>query len=88
MIIGISFTAYYIIACLFFKMEPWTFGIFQKGINPQGIGVVGMLMNFALTLILAPFFQAAGKKAQDMVDSVREPEGVGPAIEIEAAPEH
>ena len=88
MIVGISFTAYYIIACIFFKMEPWTFGIFQQGINPQGIGVVGMLLNFVITLILALFFQAPGKKAQDMVDSVREPEGVGPAIEIETAPEH
>ncbi len=88
MVVGISFTAYYIIACIFFKMEPWTFGIFQQGINPQGIGVVGMLLNFVMTLILTPFFQAPGKKVQDMVDSVREPEGIGPAIEIETAPEH
>ncbi len=69
-------------------MEPWTFGIFQKGINPQGIGTVGMVLNFITTLILTPFFQAPGKKSQDMVDSVREPEGVGPAIEIETTPEH
>jgi cation/acetate symporter len=69
-------------------MEPWTFGIFQKGINPQGIGVAGMLLNFAVTLILSPLFHAPGRKAQDMVDSVREPEGIGPAIEIETAPEH
>ncbi|MHC4183128.1 MAG: sodium:solute symporter family protein [Planctomycetota bacterium] len=88
MIVGISFTAYYIIACVFFKMEPWTFGIFQKGINPQGVGTVGMLLNFIVTLMLTPLFPAPGKKTQDMVDSVREPEGVGPAIEIETAPEH
>jgi len=88
MLAGIIFTAYYIITCVFFKMEPWTFGIFQKGINPQGIGTVGMLLNFIITLILTPFFQAPDKKAQNMVDSVREPEGVGPAIEIETAPEH
>ena len=62
MIVGISFTAYYIIACIFFKMEPWTFGIFQQGINPQGIGVVGMLLNFVMTLTLALFFKSQAKK--------------------------
>ncbi len=88
MVTGIIFTAYYIITCVFFGMEPWTFGIFEKGINPQGIGTVGMVLNFIITLILMPFFRAPDKKTQNMVDSVREPEGVGPAIEIETAPEH
>ncbi len=88
MLVGIIFTAYYIITCVFFGMEPWTFGIFEKGINPQGIGTVGMLLNFIITLILMPFFRAMDKKTQNMVDSVREPEGVGPAIEIETVPEH
>lgn len=88
MLTGIIFTAYYIITCVFFGMEPWTFGLFESGINPQGIGTVGMLLNFIVTLILVPFFRSPDKKVQDMVDSVREPEGVGPAVEIETAPEH
>ncbi|MCP4002264.1 MAG: cation acetate symporter, partial [Gammaproteobacteria bacterium] len=88
MLAGIIFTAYYIITCVFFGMEPWTFGLFESGINPQGIGTIGMLLNFIVTLILMPFFRTPDKKVQDMVDSVREPEGVGPAIEIETAPEH
>ncbi len=88
MIAGIGFTAYYIIACVFFKMTPWTFGIFARGISPQGIGTVGMLLNFAVTLALTPMFRPPSKQTRDMVDSVREPEGVGPAVNIEAAPEH
>ena len=28
------------------------------------------------------------QSVQDLIDSIREPEGVGPAVEIEAAPEH
>ncbi len=88
MLAGIIFTAYYIITCVFFGMEPWTFGLFESGINPQGIGTIGMLLNFIVTLILMPFFRTPDKKVQGMVDSVREPEGVGPAIEIETAPEH
>ncbi len=88
MIAGITFTAYYIIGCVFFKMEPWTFGMFQKGIDPQGIGTVGMVLNFTITLLLTPLFSKPGKNAVAMVDSVREPEGVGPAIDIEEAAEH
>ncbi|MDP6923409.1 MAG: hypothetical protein R2568_06510 [Candidatus Scalindua sp.] len=88
MLAGIIFTAYYIITCVFFGMEPWTFGIFESGINPQGIGAVGMLLNFIVTLILMSFFRAPDKKAQDMIDSVREPEGVGPAIKLETLYDH
>jgi cation/acetate symporter len=85
---GIGFTAWYIIACVFFGMAPWTFGIFPSGINPQGIGVIGMFLNLAVTLGLTPLFPAPSAKVQEMVDSVREPEDAGAAVEIETAPEH
>jgi cation/acetate symporter len=88
MVIGIGFTAFYSIGCVFFKMEPWTFGIFEKGIYPQGIGALGMLLNMGVTLALTPFCPGPSESAADMVDSVREPEAAGPAIYIETAPEH
>jgi cation/acetate symporter len=89
MIAGILFTAFYIVACVFFKMPPWTFfGLFENGINPQGIGVFGMLLNFAVALGLTPFFPRPRQAVLDMIDAVREPEGAGGAVEIEAAPEH
>jgi len=88
MIAGIGFTAWYIIACVFFEMAPWTFGIFPTGINPQGIGVFGMALNLAVTLGLTPFCAAPSAKIREMVDSVREPEDAGAAVEIETAPEH
>ena len=69
-------------------MAPWTFGILEYGLNPQGIGVIGMLLNFAVTLTLTPLFAAPSKDAQAMVDSVREPEGYGPATRIEQAVDH
>lgn len=87
MFAGLSFTAFYIIACVFFGMQPWTFGVFESGINPQGIGAVGMLLNFLLTLALTPFFPEPSQKIRDMIDSVREPEGAGPPVDIEAAME-
>lgn len=47
-----------------------------------------MLLNFAVTLALTPLFPKPTEQIQDMIDSVREPEGVGPAVEIETAPQH
>ncbi|MFV0336809.1 MAG: sodium:solute symporter family protein [Chthoniobacterales bacterium] len=76
MVCGISFTAYYIISCVFFSMAPWDFfGLFENGINPQGIGVFGMLLNLAVVLVLTPFFPPPRKEILEMIDSVREPEG-------------
>ena len=87
MITGIGFTAFYIIASVYAGMEPWTFGIFERGISPQGIGTIGMLLNFAVTLSLTPLFRAPSAASQRMVDIVREPEGAGPAVAIEQAPQ-
>lgn len=83
MIVGIGFTAFYIIGNRFAGMSAWCFGI-----GPQGIGTVGMLINFIVTIALTPLFPAPGPEVQEMVERIREPEGVGPAVEIETAPIH
>jgi cation/acetate symporter len=88
MIAGIGFTSFYIIACVYGGMAPWTFGILETGIDPKGIGTVGMLLNFVVTLALTPMFARPGEPTQQMVESIREPEGAGRAIEIETAAEH
>ncbi len=88
MIAGFGFTAFYVIGSVYFGMPPWTFGILEQGLNPQGIGVVGMVLNFAVALGLARFFPAPSRAAQAMVDSVREPEGYGPAARVGHALEH
>ena len=85
MIVGIGFTAFYIISCVFFGMAPWNFGIFDSGINPQGIGTIGMILNFTVTMALSFMYPAPEKEVQDMIDSVREPEGICPAVDIEPA---
>ncbi len=83
MIAGIGFTAAYILGSVYLGMPHWCFGI-----GPQGIGSVGMLLNFAVTLALTPLFPAPSEEVQRMVDAIREPEGVGPAVRIEAAIDH
>tara|TARA_B100000029_G_scaffold451213_1_gene475626 strand:- start:28660 stop:30513 length:1854 start_codon:yes stop_codon:yes gene_type:complete len=88
MIAGISFTAYYIIACVFFDMETWKFGVFSNGISPQGIGTIGMLINFAVTLGLTFFFSKPGPNVEAMIDSVRQPESQKSLKITQAAPQN
>lgn len=88
MIAGIGLTGYYIVACVFQGMSPWTFGVFDNGVSPQGVGAIGMLLNFCVALALAPLFPGPSLEVQAMVDAVREPEGEGPALEMEAAVDH
>ncbi|MEQ9461839.1 MAG: sodium:solute symporter family protein [Phycisphaeraceae bacterium] len=100
MVTGIGFTAFYIFcnkAHVIVGPEladamlgadsvlrtPWLLGI-----NPQGIGVVGMAINFVVTLALTPLTPAPDEATRELVASLREPEGVGPAVQIEAAQDH
>ncbi|MFP4542585.1 MAG: sodium:solute symporter family transporter, partial [Opitutales bacterium] len=88
MICGLGFTAYYVLATVFFGMERWTLGLTPHGISPQGVGAIGMVLNFAVTLALTPFFPAPSETVQELIDRVREPEHAGAAVEIDDAPEH
>jgi cation/acetate symporter len=83
MLTGIGFTASYILGTVYFGWTKWCFGI-----GPQGIGVVGMVLNFGVALLLTPLCPGPSANAQAMVDRIREPEGAGPGVDIEAAPEH
>ncbi|HIF64104.1 MAG TPA: cation acetate symporter [Deltaproteobacteria bacterium] len=80
MVVGIGFTAAYIIGNRFFGMPAWCFGI-----SAQAIGSVGMLLNFAVALLLVPFCKPPGPTVQQLIDRIREPEGSGPAVDIETA---
>lgn len=88
MVVGLLATFAYILATVFLGMKPWTFGLPTTGVNPQGIGLIGMVLNFATTLALTPFFPAPSAKTTALIDTVREPEGSSPAVAIEDAPEH
>lgn len=102
MLVGIGFTAFYIVTqkadVILLNPEvarallgepgqglrtPWCFGI-----DAQGIGTIGMLLNFAVTLGLTGLCKPPSAKVRAMVDSVREPEGESPAVAIETAPGH
>ena len=68
MVVGMGFTAAYIVGTVYGGMDRWCFGI-----GPQGIGTVGMALNFAVALGLTPLCRPAPASARAMVDAMREP---------------
>jgi cation/acetate symporter len=73
---GIIFTAYYIIHVNFYKAAPWCLGI-----SAEGIGTVGMLLNFILIYIVSLVTSPPPQHVQDMVESVRYPRGAAAATD-------
>jgi cation/acetate symporter len=79
MVTGITFTAAYIIYFKFVspemnKTENWLFGI-----SPEGIGTIGMLINFAVAYGVFKMTDEAPQEIQDLVESIRFPKGAGEA---------
>ena len=78
MIAGIIFTLSYIIYFQFLGGSP---DQYLLGISPEGIGFVGMLINFAVTGIVTVFTPPPPQEVQDMVADIRLPHGAGEAID-------
>jgi len=73
MIVGIVFTAAYIIYFKFINPTANTPDNWWFGISPEGIGTLGMILNFAVSITLCRFFPAPPEKVQRMVDEIRIP---------------
>ena len=75
MIIGIVFTASYIIH---FKPQLGGSGIpedFWFGISPEGIGTLGMLINFIISIIVSRLTPAPPGNVIELTQSIRTPRG-------------
>ncbi len=70
MVVGLVFTASYIIGTSYFGMPRWFLGV-----SPEGIGTVGMLLNFVITYFVSRMTPEPPKEVQDLVESVRIPRG-------------
>jgi len=82
MITGILFTASYIVYFKFVNpaadsAEHWWFGV-----SPEGIGAVGMLLNFAVAIAVSRFTAPPPGSIVALVDRIRIPRGSGDAHEI------
>ncbi len=79
MIAGIVFTTTYI---WYFKPQlggPGTAEGYWFGISPEGIGTLGMLVNFIVSITICYLYPAPPKEVQDMTEAIRYPKGAGEA---------
>ena len=72
MLVGIIFTASYII---YFKFMGGTPDQFWFGISPEGIGALGMLLNFAVAIVVGRFTPPPPQEVQELVEHIRVPAG-------------
>ena len=82
MIVGITFTAGYIIFFKFIRPElnvpaHWLFGI-----SPEGIGTLGMLLNFLVSIPVSLLTAPPPSEVQELVDNIRSPQDAGPPHEL------
>ncbi len=77
MIAGIGFTSGYIVYFQFLtdSKDYWF------GISPEGIGFVGMLLNFSVAFVVSHLTPPPPQEVQDMVENIRIPKGAGQASE-------
>jgi cation/acetate symporter len=84
MITGITFTALYIVWFKFMHPELNTADHWWFGVSPEGIGAVGMALNFAVTVAVSRMTPEPPRRVREMVDLVRVPRGAGEAPGVEA----
>jgi len=78
MISGISFTLGYII---YFQFLGGNSADYLLGISPEGIGTLGMLINFAVSFTVNIFSPAPPLEVQQMVEEIHIPSGAGGSVD-------
>jgi cation/acetate symporter len=84
MILGIGFTAAYIIYFKFIHPEFNNVEHWWWGISPEGIGTLGMLVNFIAAWLVCRFTPKPPKDVVEMVERIRVPRGAGKSHELSA----
>ncbi|WP_019507865.1 sodium:solute symporter family protein [Pleurocapsa sp. PCC 7319] len=75
MVVGLAFTTFYIIGVKFYGMSTWFLGI-----SPEGIGTLGMVINFIVTYTVSRLTPPPPLAVQEMVEHLRSPELDGPPL--------
>ncbi len=80
MVAGLSITLFYMMR---YKLGwiggPTTPADWWWGISPEGFGTAGMLVNFAVAIVVSRFTPAPPAHVQQMVETIRFPRGAGNA---------
>ena len=75
MVTGLSFTFLYIGWFKLWSPESNVAANWLFGISPEGIGVIGMLLNFAVAIVVAKYTSAPPREIAWLVDKIRVPRG-------------
>ncbi|MBD2046466.1 cation acetate symporter [Coleofasciculus sp. FACHB-64] len=70
MLVGLIFTISYIAGVKFYGMPPWFFGV-----SAEGIGTLGMAINFVVTWVVSRLTPPPPLEIQEMVEELRTPGG-------------
>lgn len=73
MVVGILFTAAYIVYFTFLFPEYNSPDYWWFGISPEGIGTLGMILNLIVALVVVRFTKSPPKEIQDLVENIRIP---------------
>jgi len=82
MVTGLLFTAAYISYFKFVNPESSQPEAWWLGISPEGIGTLGMLINFAVSILVSLFTPPPPDSIRQLVEDIRIPQGAAPASEI------
>ena len=75
MVVGIVFTAAYIIYFKFISPESNSAEHWLWGISPEGIGTIGMLLNAGVSVVVSRFTPAPPESIQELIEDIRVPRG-------------
>ncbi|EAZ82180.1 sodium:solute symporter family protein [Algoriphagus machipongonensis] len=81
MLSGLIFTLAYIIYFKFISPEFNTSDHWWFGVSPEGIGSIGMLINFVVCVLVSRVTPAPPQDVQDMIQEIRIPRGAGKAVD-------
>ena len=73
MIVGITFTAIYIIFFKFIRPDLNVPNNWLLGISPEGIGTVGMMLNFIVSICVSAMTPPPPEEVQNLVEEIRVP---------------
>ena len=73
MITGLIFTASYIIYFKFINPNINNAESWFMGVSPEGVGALGMILNFAVALTISSFTKEPPEEVLDLVDEIRKP---------------
>jgi len=73
MLVGLIFTTSYIIYFKFINTELNFIDNWLFGISPEGIGFIGMLLNFCIAIFISSLTKPPPEEVLKMVDSIRQP---------------